>query len=392
MFKFSNILPFSDSTFYYFIGFSILFIFVLKIFLTTKIKYPISLFLINCTYLLVLFPKPIHFLIFLLYGYIIFRIFGIKLKKSGVIPILLYVIPLILMKTINVFPQQENLEFSLLENLFQIAGLSYATFKMIQLYIDDKENVQAKNFINYFNFIAFTPTLLIGPIDRFKRFQNNVDLGYSNLNSTNFNKGFTFFIKGLVYKYIFAFAISSLILAHLSDDNSMFYHFSYMYTYIFYLFFDFAGYSLLAMGFGYMLGIQVPFNFDKPFLARNPREFWQKWHKTLGDWLNDYFFKPIFKELTSRKVLKPIQRQSIALFITFLLMGFWNGFELKYIISGALFGIYSVIHNYYSYLCKKNKKEMLFKNANENTIKWLSIVILFNFVSFSIYIFSGNLF
>ena len=146
------------------------------------------------------------------------------------------------------------------------------------------------------------------------------------------------------------------------------------------------------MGFGYMIGIQVPFNFDKPFLARNPREFWQKWHKTLGDWLNDYFFKPIFKDLTTRKVFQPIQRQSIALFITFLLMGFWNGFELKYVISGAFFGIYSVVHNYYSYLCKKNKKEMLFINANENTIKWLSIVILFNFVSFSIYIFSGNLF
>ena len=236
MFKFSNILPFSDSTFYYFIGFSILFVFILKIFVATKIKYPISLFLINITYLLLLFPKPIHFLIFLLYGYFMFRIFGVKLKKSGIIPILLYVIPLILMKLINVFPQQENIELSLLENIFQIAGLSYATFKMIQLYIDEKENAQAKNFINYFNFIAFTPTLLIGPIDRFSRFQNDVDLAYSNLNSTNFNKGFTYFVKGLVYKYIFAFAISSLILSHLSDDNSMFYHFSYMYTYIFYLF------------------------------------------------------------------------------------------------------------------------------------------------------------
>jgi len=140
-----------------------------------------------------------------------------------------------------------------------------------------------------------------------------------------------------------------------------------------------------------MIGIQVPFNFCKPFLAINPKEFWHKWHKTLGDWLNDYFFKPIFKELTTRKVFTAIQRQSLALFLTFLLMGFWNGFELHYIVSGALFGIYSVVHNYYSYLCKKNQREVLFINFSEKSIKWLSIFMLFNAVAFSIYIFSGHL-
>ena len=73
-------------------------------------------------------------------------------------------------------------------------------------------------------------------------------------------------------------------------------------------------------------------------------------------------------------------------------MGFWNGFELHYIVSGVLFGLYSVIYNYYNYQCKKNGKDVVFGKLNPTIVKYLSILILFNAVAFSIYIFSGNLF
>jgi membrane protein involved in D-alanine export len=390
MFKFSNILPFSSVEFYFFILFSILFVFVIKFFFQKKINYSHLIATISGLYLLLLFPKPFHFIVFILYGYLIFKILGVKLKIMGIFPVLCYLLPLFLMKLTNVL-SLENTTNSFLSQVFQIAGLSYATFKMIQVYIDEKENVEAGNFINYFNFIAFVPTLLIGPLDRFSRFQSDVDHGFKNINLQNFNKGFEIFIKGILYKYIFAFAILSLIINHLENNNSITYHLSYMYSYLFYLFFDFAGYSLLAIGFGLMIGISVPFNFNKPFLALNPRDFWQRWHKTLGDWLNDYFFKPFFKELTSRKKFKPIQRQSIALCLTFQLMGFWNGFELNYVLSGSLFGIYSVVHNYYNYLCKKNQKEVFFGNLQDKYVKFLSMFVMFNLVAFSIYVFSGKL-
>jgi membrane protein involved in D-alanine export len=104
------------------------------------------------------------------------------------------------------------------------------------------------------------------------------------------------------------------------------------------------------------------------------------------------FFKPIFKELTSKQLFKPITRQNIALFSTFTLMGFWNGFELHYIISGLLFGVYSVVHNYYVYLCKKNKKDVFFGNLNPKLIIFISIVFMINSVAISIYIFSGKIF
>jgi membrane protein involved in D-alanine export len=381
-------LPFSNAQFFLFLIFSVIAGFLFrKKYLNSSKAYLNFLTIVSSCYILLLYTKPIHFVSFVFYGYIIFSQLSQKRNWKGIKIVLLYVLPLFFMKLFNVLP-----EFKLnIHSFFQIAGLSYATFKMLQIHFDeaDTSNISLKA---YFTFLAFPPTLLIGPIDRFDRFTKNVNLGFSTINSENFNKGFNFLIKGLLFKYILATAINQLIIKHLDGFDGFLFHLSYMYSYLFYLFFDFAGYSLLAMAFGYFLGIQVPFNFDKPFLAKNPKEFWHHWHKSLGDWLNDYFFKPIFKTLTSNKVFNSIQRQGLALFLTFTLMGFWNGFELHFIVSGMLFGCYSVIHNYYSYQCKKNGRDVLFGGMNSTFVKYLSIFILFNSVAFSIYIFSGKLF
>lgn len=276
--------------------------------------------------------------------------------------------------------------------VFQIAGLSYIVFKTIGLYIDKRSSNYQLKLIDFLNFSLFTPTLLIGPIDRFDRFQKDIDTGYANLNGSMLLKGWGNFVKGILFKFILATFVHRIILLNLVDDGSFVYHVSYMFTYLFYLFFDFAGYSLLAIAFGNFIGINVPINFDKPFLAKNPKELWKHWHITLGDWLNDYFFKPIFKFLTQKKKGTSIQRQGIALFLTFTLMGVWNGFELHFIASGMLFGLYSVIHNYYVYRCKKTKKDVLFGNMNPTIVKFISILVMVICVAFAIYIFSGKLF
>jgi membrane protein involved in D-alanine export len=279
-----------------------------------------------------------------------------------------------------------------LANIFQIVWISYITFRSIQVFIDEVSTTKKLNFLDFFNFTVFIPSLLIGPIDRFKRFTNDVDAGYQNITTNSYVEGYQLLLKGLVYKYILAEFINRLVLNHLTDDGTLTYHIMYMYSYLIFLFFDFAGYSLLAMSFAKFIGVSLPFNFNQPFLAVNPKEFWQRWHKSLGDWLNDYFFKPIFKDLTTKQKFKPITRQNLALLSTFTLMGFWNGFEPHYIVSGILFGVYSMVHNYYVYLCKKNKKDVFFGTLNPKIVTLISIVFMFNAVAFSIYIFSGKLF
>jgi len=394
MFKFSSILPFTSSVFFFYMLSTILLFHISKLLFRNRIKYSWLVGFTSFAYLLLLFPQPIQLVAVLIYYYSIYFIFGRKIKyKKLLLPIILLSLPMLFMKFLGFIPDINFLskQSDLFNLIFQITGVSYITFKVIQLYIDEKDKENAVSILHFFNFTTFVPTLLIGPIDRFNRFTANVENGYEQMNYANFTKGFDRLVKGLLYKFIIGEAIQRLILSHLIDDGTMIFHLAYMYTYLFYLFFDFAGYCLLAMSFGNFLGIDVPFNFDKPFLAVNPKDFWKRWHKTLGDWLNDYFFKPIFKELTTKKVFKSIQRQNIALFLTFTLMGFWNGITLYYVASGMLFGLYSVIHNYYFYLCQKNKRDVVFGNMNPKYIRIISIFILFNSVAFAIYIFSGKL-
>jgi membrane protein involved in D-alanine export len=358
-------------------------------FFAKKIKFRYVLFFINAAYLLFLFPKPLQLIFLIVYSFISIRVLA-KKKASYLTAVFVFSLPLIMMKLIgiHVFGGLNDK----LAIVFQIIGISYITFRSIQVFIDESSTNEKLNFLDFFNFTVFIPSLLIGPIDRFKRFSSDVANGYENINWNSYTIAYQFLLKGLVYKYILADFINRLVLNHLNDDGSFAYHLTYMYAYLIFLFFDFAGYSLLAMSFAKFIGISLPYNFNKPFLAVNPKEFWQRWHKSLGDWLNDYFFKPIFKDLTTKQKFKPITRQNIALFATFTLMGFWNGFELHYIISGMLFGFYSMIHNYYVYLCKKNKKDVFFGNLNPKLVSFISIVFMFNAVAFSIYIFSGKLF
>jgi len=165
-----------------------------------------------------------------------------------------------------------------------------------------------------------------------------------------------------------------------------------MYAYYFYLFFDFAGYSWMALGIGKMMGMTVPVNFTNPFVAVNPQDFWRRFHISLGDWLKDYFFTPLFMFMTRKKGLKkyPLLRQNIALVATFVLMGCWNGFHKKFILSGLLLGVYSMIHNTYIYQCKKKDRDVVFGKMNAKLVKVLSIIIMFNAVAFALYIFSGR--
>ena len=389
MFEFSNILPFSSVQFYCFFAASLLVALIAKWLFSTKIKYKYIVLLINALYLILLFPKPLQLILLVLYSYFSIRILA-KKGANYLTAVLVLSLPLIMMKLIGIHTFGKANEK--LANIFQIVGISYITFRSIQVFIDEVSTSKKLNFLDFFNFTVFIPSLLIGPIDRFKRFTNDIDAGYENINSNSYAEGYQLLLKGLVYKYILAEFINRLVLNHLADDGTLTYHLLYMYSYLIFLFFDFAGYSLLAMSFAKFIGVSLPFNFNQPFLAVNPKEFWQRWHKSLGDWLNDYFFKPIFKDLTTKKKFKPITRQNLALLSTFTLMGFWNGFEPHYIVSGVLFGIYSMVHNYYVYLCKKNKKDVFFGTLNPKLVNLISIVFMFNAVAFSIYIFSGKLF
>lgn len=261
--------------------------------------------------------------------------------------------------------------------------------------MDSSMSKKTVNFKDWGSFLLFTPTLLIGPIDRFNRFKNDLNAGYKNINAQSLEKGMEFIALGIFQKYVLAELVARYWLNPIEDVSAGILDFtSGMYAYYFYLYFDFAGYSSMAIGLAKLLGFDIPFNFNLPFLAQNIQDFWRRFHKTLGDFLNDYFFKPIYMFLTRKNALKqyPLIRQNTALFLTFVIMGAWNGFQANYLTSGALFGLYSVVHNSYNHYCKKNNRDIFFGQLSTSTVKVLSILITFHLTAISLLIFSGKLF
>ncbi len=386
-------LPFSESLFFIYLIISTSIVWLAKQFGSKRIMFKHLLSIITVGYIALLFTKPLQLIALILLLYLFLRLLRKYYHYENIIfPMIVLALPMFLMKVINLYPDEgQTYRVRDIKNLIQIAGLSYMIFKVISLYIDERHHEKKISFIDFFNYLAFVPTLLIGPIDRFKRFKTDTEKGYDNITKEKVYHGWERFVLGLLFKFIFAEFIHRLILSNLNDNGSLIYHVQYAYSYVLYLFFDFAGYSLLAIGAASFIGIDVPINFNRPFLSVNPKDFWKRWHKTLGDWLNDYFFKPIFKDLSSKGFFKSITRQNIALMLTFTLMGFWNGLEIQFILSGMLFGLYSVIHNYYVYRCKKTKRDVFFGKLNPSLVRLISIFIMFNAVTFAIYIFSGNL-
>ncbi len=382
-------LPFSSIYFYILIALFIGIILLFKLFFSNN-YYKYLLAVLNFLFLFFVYPKPYQFLLLIIFSYFgtyfVSNILKLKLKIWGIIFLIL---PMLIVKSELHFSST----FYQLSKIISMAGLSYATFRIVGYYMDKAPNEKMANFITYFNFLSFTPTLLIGPIDKFGRFKASQDIGFTSINEENFIIGWNALVKGIAFKYIVAELIDRYWLNLYPETSKEILHMANnMYAYYFYLFFNFAGYSFMALGIGKMMGINVPINFKNPFTAVNPQDFWRQFHISLGDWLKDYFFTPLYTFLTRKKNLKkyPMARQNIALVLTFILMGCWNGFRFNYILSGLLFGVFSAIHNTYIIQCKKKGRDVFFGNLNPLAVKIISIFIMFNLVSIALYIFSGR--
>ncbi|MBL7923972.1 MAG: hypothetical protein JNL88_07230, partial [Bacteroidia bacterium] len=259
-------LPFSSSDFFILMAIFIVLLAFAKSFIPDRL-YPECLFVLNATFLIVFYPEPLLFLSFILYGYFSTWLFGkrlrLPLKIYGILALLL---PLLLVKSdirFSSYPFELN-------SVLSFAGLSYASFRTMSFFMDKAPGTPMPGFISYFNYLSFTPTLLIGPIDRFHHFKASQDKGFSSIRTETFITGWNDLLKGIVFKYIFAELVDRYWLnAFPSGSRELTHMANAMYAYYAYLFFDFAGYSSMAIGLGRMMGITVPVNFTNPFLAVN---------------------------------------------------------------------------------------------------------------------------
>lgn len=161
-----------------------------------------------------------------------------------------------------------------------------------------------------------------------------------------------------------------------------------MYAYSLYLFFDFAGYSLIAIGTSYILGVKTPDNFNLPFISKDIKDFWNRWHMSLSFWFRDFIYTRFVISSLKHKWFKSRYTASyIGFIITMLTMGIWHGNEIYYIIYGLYHGVLIVVTDIY-----ERKSRFYKKHKNSEIYNIFSIIITIHLVCFGFLIFSGRLF
>jgi alginate O-acetyltransferase complex protein AlgI len=218
-------------------------------------------------------------------------------------------------------------------------GISFYTFQSISYLIDvyRKETPAQKDFIKLGLYIALFPQLIAGPIIRY------VDISKQLLDRQHslakFNDGIKRFISGLGKKLILANSLAypvDEILALPADEIGTALAWTAMLGYTLQIYFDFSGYSDMAIGLGKMFGFTIPENFNYPFISKSIREFWNRWHISLSTWFKDYLYIP----LGGNRKGKVVTMRN--LIIVFLITGLWHGASWSFIAWGLLHGIFMI--------------------------------------------------
>ncbi len=220
----------------------------------------------------------------------------------------------------------------------QWIGFSYISFRLIHTLRDKQLGRYADvPFCDYLIFILFPSAIVAGPIDRVDRFT-------SDLNNKDFveqhhiHEPFKRITIGLFKKYLVADLLSGI---SLNSYNGLLvktpgWMWFLLCAYSFQIYFDFSGYTDIAIGIGEMMGIQLPENFNQPYLQPNLTLFWNSWHMSLTNWFRIYFFNPLTRHLRTRhRSLSPLWIKTLGQFSTMLLIGLWHGIQPGFIIWGV---------------------------------------------------------
>ncbi|QJR36199.1 MBOAT family O-acyltransferase [Gemmatimonas groenlandica] len=222
-------------------------------------------------------------------------------------------------------------------------GLSFFTVQQIMMLIDCYERlVNIRTLRENFSFVAFFPSLLLGPIARARTMLPQ--LTGETWQPERTAEGLALLVLGLAKKVILADSLAVVSNAGFGTSTTWSTADAWLAStaYSLQLYFDFSGYSDMAIGAGLLLGIQLPLNFNVPFRSRSIAEFWQRWHMTLTSFINTYLFTPIIRSMGKATLSKSF----IATFLSMLIAGLWHGPSWTYVLFGALHGIALIVNQY----------------------------------------------
>lgn len=259
-------------------------------------------------------------------------------------------------KYFNFFIDNINLIFSTSLkniNLSLPLGISFYTFQTLSYSIDVfMGKVKAeRNIIDFGAFVSSFPQLIAGPIVKYTDINKEIKERHNSLD--NFETGLEEFVIGLGKKVLIANNIGMLwneIYSKNINDISMPLAWIGILSFAFQIYFDFSGYSSMAIGLGKILGFNFPENFNFPYISRSISEFWRRWHITLGSWLKEYVYIPLGGNRVNKK------RFFFNLLILWFLTGFWHGAEYTFILWGLYFFLLIYMEKRFLYKFLDNNK------------------------------------
>ena len=249
-------------------------------------------------------------------------------------------------------------------------GISFYTFQLLSYTIDvyRGDTPAQKNPITLAAYISLFPQLIAGPIVRY----SDVALQLENRTHTfaKISDGIRRFILGLSKKILIANALGELCdIFRASEDKSVLFFWLYAVSFTLHIYFDFSGYSDMAIGLGKIMGFDFMENFNYPYISKSVTEFWRRWHMSLGTWFRDYVYIP----LGGNRVSKP--RQFFNILVVWLLTGFWHGAEWNFPVWGLYFAVLLLIEK--SFLLKKLNKSKVISHV------YVMFLVIISFVIFN---------
>lgn len=263
-------------------------------------------------------------------------------------------------------------------------GFSYISFRIIHTIRDRQTGrLPGLSLVDYINYIIFFPTLTAGPIDRLEYFVKKI--GSPILDRWEvFGEGSKRILLGLFKKFILADSLAIIALNGTSalQIRSTGWMWISLYAFAFQIFYDFSGYTDIAIGMGRYMGIILPENFFSPYLKPNITLFWNNWHITLTQWFRAYIFNPLTRALRSRyKFITTAIVIMITQFTTMLMIGLWHGATINYVIWGLWHGFGLFLHNRWVYIMSAHVQKWTTTPIKKRVFECLGVVATFNFVS-----------
>lgn len=256
-------------------------------------------------------------------------------------------------------------------------GLSFYTLQQIGFLVDSYEGLaEEKSFLDYTVFVSFFPQLVSGPIVHYEHLMpqiENPDNKKFNLNQ--FSLGIFLFCVGLTKKVLISSAFSDWARPGFDEAQTLDFLAAWKtsLSYTFQLYFDFSGYTDMALGIGHMFNVKLPQNFNSPFRSKTVIEFWTRWHMTLTQFITTYIFTPIVRAMPKIN----FRNTMIATFLAMFIAGVWHGAGWTFVVYGALHGTALVVNH----IRKKKKKKLP---------DWLAVFCCFNFVNLTFVIFRAK--